>query len=178
MTVHALRWWHTLRHLRPVQFYGRAWFRLHRPRVDTRPAPASRTGLARPPFVPVAASSLLGPTRLRFLAEEHELDDHGWDDRRRADNRHYDHRYHDHGYGGRYKVVRYYPPKNYRHHRWYRGAYLPAAYYAPRYVVHNYSTYRLRPPPRGYHWVRVDNDVILAAIATGLVANVVSDIFY
>ena len=100
--------------------------------------------------------------------------DHGWDDRR-ADRR--DHSY-DHRYDSRYKVVRYSPPKGYRYTRWHRGAYLPAAYYAPRYVVHNYSTYRLRPPPRGYHWVRVDNDVILAAIATGLVANVVSDIFY
>ncbi|WP_170265742.1 hypothetical protein [Thiohalocapsa marina] len=26
------RYWHTLRHLRPVQFYGRLWFRLYRPR--------------------------------------------------------------------------------------------------------------------------------------------------
>jgi Ni/Co efflux regulator RcnB len=109
----------------------------------------------------------------------HDHRDHGRrDDRRHADHRYYSDRYYDGHYDGRYKVVRYYPPKNYRHHRWYRGAYLPAAYYAPRYVVHNYSTYRLRPPPRGYHWVRVDNDVILAAIATGLVANVVSDIFY
>ncbi|MBK1706960.1 hypothetical protein CKO40_21075 [Halochromatium glycolicum] len=28
-----LRHWHTLRHLRPVQFYGRLWFRLYRPRL-------------------------------------------------------------------------------------------------------------------------------------------------
>lgn len=102
----------------------------------------------------------------------HDRHDHRWDDRRAG------HRYYDGRYDGRYKVVRYYPPRNYRYHRWYRGAYLPAAYYAPRYVVHDYSMYRLRPPPRGYHWVRVDNDVILAAIATGLVASVVSDIFY
>ena len=113
----------------------------------------------------------------RYDRRDHRHD-HGWDDRRRADHRYHGDRYYDSRYDGRYKVVRYYPPKNYRHHRWYRGTYLPAAYYAPRYVVHNYSTYRLRPPPRGYHWVRVDNDVILAAIATGLVANVVRDIFY
>lgn len=39
------RYAHTIRHLRPVQIYGRAWFRIHRPRADTRPAPpvASRT---------------------------------------------------------------------------------------------------------------------------------------
>ncbi|WP_242479102.1 heparinase II/III family protein [Lamprobacter modestohalophilus] len=31
-----LRYWHTLRHLRPVQFYGRLWFRLYRPRPGNR----------------------------------------------------------------------------------------------------------------------------------------------
>ena len=33
------RMWHTVRHLRPVQIYGRAWHRLHRPRVDASQAP-------------------------------------------------------------------------------------------------------------------------------------------
>ena len=59
-----------------------------------------------------------------------------------------------------------------------RGARLPAAYYAPRYVVHNYGDYHLHRPPHGYHWVRVDNDVILAAITTGIVLQVVNGIFY
>jgi uncharacterized heparinase superfamily protein len=35
-----LRYWHTLRWLRPVQFHGRIWFRLRRPKPDLRPAPA------------------------------------------------------------------------------------------------------------------------------------------
>jgi uncharacterized heparinase superfamily protein len=39
-----LRYWHTLRHLKPGQFTARAWHRLHRPRVDGSPAPP----LARP----------------------------------------------------------------------------------------------------------------------------------
>jgi len=93
------------------------------------------------------------------------------------DHRSYHHSY-DHRYDSRYRVVRYYPPQDYRHYAWYRGARLPAAYYAPRYVVANYGTYRLRPPPRGYHWVRVDNDVVLAAITTGIVMQVVNGIFY
>lgn len=38
------RYWHTLRHLRPVQFYGRAWFRLARPRPDLRAPPPRREG--------------------------------------------------------------------------------------------------------------------------------------
>lgn len=36
------RYWHTLRWLRPVQFYARIWFRLYRPRPDGRATPALR----------------------------------------------------------------------------------------------------------------------------------------
>lgn len=101
---------------------------------------------------------------------EYRRDGRDWD-RHHSNDRHYRHH-------GRYKVVRYYPPHGYRHYRWHRGAYLPAAYYAPRYIVRDYHSYHLYAPPRGYHWVRVGNDVILAAVATGLVMNVISDIFY
>jgi Ni/Co efflux regulator RcnB len=54
---------------------------------------------------------------------------------------------------------------------------LPYGYYAPRYVVHDYYAYRLRPPPYGYHYVRVDHDVVLAAIASGIVVSAVFGIF-
>ena len=47
---------------------------------------------------------------------------------------------------------------------WRTGDRLPTAYYAPRYIVQDFHHYHLRQPPRGYHWVRVDNDVVLAAI--------------
>ncbi len=112
------------------------------------------------------------------------------DDRDRHDHRYvqhdrrsYDRHYHDYRYSGRYsgpryRVVHYHPPRGYQPHVWYRGARLPAAYYAPRYVVHNYGDYHLHRPPHGYHWVRVDNDVILAAITTGIVLQVVNGIFY
>lgn len=88
----------------------------------------------------------------------------------RTDRYRYDHQ--------RYRVTRYYQPRGYRHYVWHPGARLPSAYYAPRYVVHDYGAYRLRHPPRGYHWVRVDNDVVLAAIATGVVMQVVNGLFY
>ncbi len=52
------------------------------------------------------------------------------------------------------------------------------AYYAPRYIVHDYYVYGLRRPPYGYHWIRVDNDVVLAAITTGIVLEVVDRIFW
>jgi hypothetical protein len=38
-------------------------------------------------------------------------------------------------------------------------------------VVHDYGHYRLRPPPRGYHWVRADNDYLLVGIATGIILD-------
>jgi Ni/Co efflux regulator RcnB len=55
---------------------------------------------------------------------------------------------------------------------------LPRAYYASRYVVHDYNAYHLHRPPHGHHWVRVDRDVVLTAIATGAVVAVVSNLFY
>jgi Ni/Co efflux regulator RcnB len=55
---------------------------------------------------------------------------------------------------------------------------LPGAYYSSRYIVNDYHVYHLYAPPRGYHWVRVDNDVVLAAITSGIVVSVVSGMFY
>ncbi|MCF8026413.1 MAG: heparinase II/III family protein [Desulfobacteraceae bacterium] len=37
-----LLYYHTLKHLKPVQIYGRLWFRLYRPRPDNRPDPGLR----------------------------------------------------------------------------------------------------------------------------------------
>ncbi|MGC1303522.1 MAG: RcnB family protein [Caulobacteraceae bacterium] len=38
----------------------------------------------------------------------------------------------------------------------------------------DYRRYRLRAPPRGYQWRRVDNNFVLAATATGLIAAVMA----
>ena len=76
------RFWRTVRHLRAEQVLGRAWFRLHKPRPDLRPAPALR-GAAGVWVAPARREpSLVGPTRFRFLSVEHTLT-HGpaaWDD--------------------------------------------------------------------------------------------------
>ena len=57
-------------------------------------------------------------------------------------------------------------------HRWVRGDNFNHYYRGPSYVVNDYSRYRLRPPPRGYHWVR-DNggNYLLVAIASGVIAD-------
>ena len=42
-------------------------------------------------------------------------------------------------------------------------------------VIEDWHTRHLRTPPRGYHWVRADNnDLLLVAIATGIIADIVS----
>ncbi len=77
----ASLYWHTLRHLRPVQFYGRLWFRLARPRIDAaRPHPAQRPQGSD--WTPPATHHpcMLGPRQFRFLNEEGNLDALGWDD--------------------------------------------------------------------------------------------------
>ena len=57
---------------------------------------------------------------------------------------------------------------------WRRGAYLPSYYRSNSYRVYDYGRYRLRPPPRGYYWYRSGDDFLLAAIATGLIFEVIS----
>lgn len=69
----VLRYAHTLRHLRPVQIYGRAWHRLHRPPVDARPAPPRRAPRMRWPGPALRAPSWVAPTRARFLEEERDI---------------------------------------------------------------------------------------------------------
>ena len=72
-------YWHTLRHLRPVQFYGRLWFRLHRPQADLAPAPALRTPTG--PWTAAARRnpSLSGPRDFVFLGQGGRLEEVGWD---------------------------------------------------------------------------------------------------
>ena len=38
----------------------------------------------------------------------------------------------------------------------------------------DYRRYRLSSPPRGYHWVRVDNNFLLVGITSGLISSVLA----
>ncbi|MBO9709582.1 MAG: RcnB family protein [Caulobacter sp.] len=58
---------------------------------------------------------------------------------------------------------------------WRRGGYLPPYYRERTYVVYDYDRYHLRPPPRGYYWYRTGNDYVLAAIATGLIFDIINN---
>lgn len=80
-------------------------------------------------------------------------------------------------YRGPVRYGHYHPPHGYYAHRWVRGERLPVAFYARPYVITAYRDCGLRAPPRGYHWVRVDGDAVLAAVATGIVIDTVFHVF-
>ena len=73
------RYWHTLRYLRPVQFYGRLWFRMWRPRPGLATAPAVR--IARGHWATPARRepSLTHARHFLFLGVGGRLEDVGWD---------------------------------------------------------------------------------------------------
>ncbi|MGH8198937.1 MAG: RcnB family protein [Steroidobacteraceae bacterium] len=100
----------------------------------------------------------------------------------------YDHQHHDehhhrveHGHHGPSRFMmtgRYVGPHGYHTHSWHRGDRLPPEYRGSAYVIPDVAVYHLRPPPRGYYWVRVDNNAVLAAIATGVVVDVSLNLFH
>ena len=77
----------------------------------------------------------------------------------------------------RYNAGRYQAPRGYQTRQWSYGQRMPSYYRSNQYVVSNYGQYGLRAPPRGYHYVRSGNDVVLAAVAGGLISAVISGLF-
>lgn len=91
---------------------------------------------------------------------------------RRDDHDRYGNRGYDRGDGdGRGYYVRH---DRGRHEGWYkRGGYVPQEYRGSRYVVTDWRRDHLREPPRGYHWVRGDdNQFLLVAVASGVIADI------
>lgn len=71
---------------------------------------------------------------------------------------------------------RYVGPRDYRYVRYASGARLPQGYYGGGYYV-DYQPYDLTPPPAGYRWNRVGNDVYMVSVRDGLIAEVVYSLF-
>ncbi|MBB3441568.1 RcnB family protein [Sinorhizobium sp. B11] len=61
-----------------------------------------------------------------------------------------------------------------RPHYWARGYRMSAAERGRYGEVRDYRRYRLAPPPRGYHWVRADNDYLLVGIASGVISSIIA----
>jgi Ni/Co efflux regulator RcnB len=57
-------------------------------------------------------------------------------------------------------------------HSYHKGDRLPAAEHSKQYEVNDWHERNMREPPSGYHWVRSGDDFVLAAIATGVIADV------
>jgi Ni/Co efflux regulator RcnB len=63
-----------------------------------------------------------------------------------------------------------------RRPRWARGQRFDRRYMGSHYVVNDWRRHGWRAPPRGYSYYRTDSgDVVLAAIATGLIASVIAN---
>ena len=92
--------------------------------------------------------------------------------------------YNNRGYGNRddarrtttvrQTVVR--PNARYNQHRQWRTGPRFDRQYATNYrEIRNYGSYRLRTPPRGYHWVQSGNDAILVGITSGIISAILSN---
>jgi Ni/Co efflux regulator RcnB len=137
----------------------------------------------------VAAMVLSLMTGAAALADPPQADHHDRDQRQdqRQDQRHDEH--HDRReerrpemrggemHGHDFDSGRYRRPHGYYVRHWRRGDRLPPAWRDAAYVVPDWRYYRLRPPPPGYYWVRVNDNAVLAAIGTGIVLDIAYNVF-
>lgn len=54
-----------------------------------------------------------------------------------------------------------------------KGQALDRKYRQQQYVVDDWRGHKLSRPPRGYHWVQVDDRYVLVAVATGIIASII-----
>jgi Ni/Co efflux regulator RcnB len=62
-------------------------------------------------------------------------------------------------------------------HRWQRGQRFDRRYASNYQVINNYRAYRLNAPPRGYRYVRSNNDIVMVAVASGIIGAVFGNAF-
>lgn len=58
--------------------------------------------------------------------------------------------------------------------RWVRGHRMTPAERRHLAEVRDYRRYRLSAPPRGYRWVRADNNYILIGITSGIISSIIA----
>jgi uncharacterized heparinase superfamily protein len=82
VTFKASRYWHTLRHLKPVQYYARPWFKLYRPKLRSiSKALARRAPEGDWKRTVERELSMLRPCIFRFLNRVHQIPAKGgWND--------------------------------------------------------------------------------------------------
>lgn len=145
---------------------------------------------------PMALTATEASAQDRGRWEHRDRDGRGWDRGRDRDRGHWDRgdrgrwdrgdrwdrgRHNGYYYNNRWSYgpppPAYYGRPGFRpgYSAWRRGAYLPRYYRDDYYIMRDYGRYGLRAPPRGYYWYRSGNDYILAAIATGLIFDVIAN---
>jgi Ni/Co efflux regulator RcnB len=120
------------------------------------------------------ALSLLTGTAAMAQPDRHD-DRGGYDQRRDNDRGAYDQRRDDNRGNDRSRDVHQRNDERWANHHWGRGERMPSAYYQDRSRYVDYRAYHLRAPPRGYRWVRTDdNNYAMVAITTGLIASIIA----
>jgi len=71
--MNICRLFHTVRYLKPVQIYGRLWFKLYKPKPDLGPAPAARPIKGNWTTPCSKTASFFPPYRFSFLNVTHEV---------------------------------------------------------------------------------------------------------
>jgi Ni/Co efflux regulator RcnB len=59
-------------------------------------------------------------------------------------------------------------------YKWSRGHRMSPAERSRMQEVRDYRRYRLSAPPRGYRWVRVNNDYLMISIAGNVISNIIT----
>jgi Ni/Co efflux regulator RcnB len=111
---------------------------------------------------------LIAATALSLVAGSAAMAQPYNNDRHDSRNERHDNRYDN----GRHDNGRYDRHDN-RGHHWARGQRLPSEYRTRGHYV-DYRRHHLRAPPRGYQWVQVDNNYVMVALASGLIASIIA----
>ena len=132
------------------------------------PSPKAQSAVAQPAAVQLAQRDRDRKTdRDRSRSRDRSRDRSGDRSRSRDRNVNRNQRRNPHAYRERY------PRGAYGRPHWSRGDRLYRDYRGPRYYVNDWHRYHLRRPPRGYRWVRVNDDFMLVAITTGIIMDVI-----
>jgi len=109
----------------------------------------------------IALAGLAGTASAQPYGHDHDRGNSGYDQNRHdnGDRGHGQYR-HDNGDRG--------------HHNWRRGQRISRSEWG-QYQRVDWRRHHLRQPPRGYEWRQVDNNYVLAAAATGLIASIIAN---
>mgnify|MGYP003631213908 CR=1 FL=1 len=136
-----------------------------KPRDDSGPQHTERHRVAPP------TKSYSGPSRYHPGTRPRNLDQL----RRKVIPKTYRHNYHA---VKRYRAKPYVRPKGWYSRRWIYGDILPSLFWTRKYWVNDFWRYGLPIPPHDHVWVRYDKDALLVEISTGVILQVIYDIYY